>query len=148
MKEGPIKTLGYLDPYWRPIYGYGEVKKIGNRLYVTGQMSHGTTGDLVGPASVDADGLLADCSNMALQLRVAYANAQKLLRLFDANLDDVIEEVLYVVDLREAARVVEHVRKEVYGKFWPSCKSRLICTPQLLFPEQLVEITLTAETAS
>ncbi len=27
MKEGPIKTLGYLDPYWRPIYGYGEVEK-------------------------------------------------------------------------------------------------------------------------
>lgn len=148
MNAGPIKTLGYLDPRWQPIYGYGEVEKVGNRLRITGQMSHDTTGNLVGPATLNADGLPIDCSNMALQLRMAYINAQKLLRLFDANLADVIEETLYVVDLKAAACVVEDVRQEVYGKFWPSCKSRLICTPRLLFPEQLVEITLTVETSS
>lgn len=144
MNAGPIKTLGYLDPLWDPIYGYAQVEKIGDRLRIIGQMSHDTDGNLIGAAPVDAEGLPTDCSNMALQLRMAYANASKLLMLFGGSLDDVIEETLHVVDFGAAVPVVENVRQQAYGTRWPQCKSRLARTPLLLFPEQLVEIALTA----
>lgn len=145
MNSGPIKTLGYVDPLWHLTYGYAQVEKVGDRLRIVGQMSHDTEGNLIGPAPVDADGLPTDSSNMELQLRIAYANASRLLKLFGGSLGDVIEETLYVVDLRAAAPVVEAVRQQAYGTRWPRCKSRLIRTPRLLFPEQLVEIMLTAD---
>jgi len=145
MNAGPIKTLGYLDPLWDLTYGYAQVEKVGDRLCIIGQMSHDSGGNLIGPAPVDADGLPTDCSNMALQLRMTYANASKLLMLFGGSLDDVIEETLYVVDFGAAVHVVEAVRQQAYGTRWPRCKSRLVRTPRLLFPEQLVEIALTAD---
>ncbi|WP_312519423.1 RidA family protein [Stutzerimonas nitrititolerans] len=145
MNAGPIKTLGYLNPPWQPTYGYAHVEKIGDHVHIAGQMSHDTAGNLVGPAPVDANGLPTDYSNMALQLRVAYANASKLLALLGGSLDDVIEETLYVANLGAAIHVIGAARKQAYSNPWPSCKSRLVKAPRLLFPEQLVEIALTAD---
>lgn len=148
MNAGPIQTLGYLNPPWTPKHGYAQVEQTGNRLHIIGLMSHDEAGNLVGPAPVGAEGLPADYSNMAVQLRTAYANAGRLLTLFGGSLDDVIDETLYVVDFGAVAQVAASVRQQAYGSPWPRCKSRLVRTPQLLFPEQLVEIMLTADVAT
>lgn len=74
---------------------------------------------------------------MALQLRMAYANASKLLMLLGGSLDDVIEETLYVVDLGAAVHVVGAVRQQAYCNPWPQCKSSWSRSPRLLFAEQL-----------
>ena len=145
MNAGPIQTLGYLNPPWTPSYGYAQVEQIDNRLRIVGLMSLDSAGNLVGPAPVDAKGLPTDHSNMALQMRVAYANASKLLMLLGGSLDDVIEETLYVVELEPAIKVVSGIRRQAYGNPWPRCKSRLVRAPWLLFSEQLVEIALTVE---
>jgi len=147
MNIGPVQTLGYFNPPWTPHYGYAQVDHIDNRLHIIGLMSHDSVGDLVGPAPVDAKGIPTDHSNMAVQLRTAYANASRLLIMLDASLNDVIEETLYVVDLGAVANVAAGVRQQAYGNPWPQCRSRLVTMPRLLFPEQLVEIALTAKVA-
>lgn len=148
MNIGPIRSLGYLNPPWTPHYGYAQVKHIENRVRIIGLMSHDAIGDLVGPAPVNAQGQPTDYSNMAVQLRTAYANASSLLAILGARMEDVIEETLYVVNLGAVAGLAAGVRQDAYGRPWPTCKSRLIRTRQLLFPEQLVEIALTVKVAS
>lgn len=147
MNIGPIRSLGYLNPPWTPHYGYAQVKHIENRVRVIGLMSHDAFGDLVGPAPVDAKGIPTDYSNMAVQLRTAYANASSLLANLGASMEDVVEETLYVVSFGAVVSLAAGVRQEAYGRPWPTCKSRLIKTPHLLFPEQLVEIALTVKVA-
>lgn len=147
MNIRPIQTLGYLNPPWTEHYGYAQVDHLDDRLQVIGLMSHDTAGNLVGPAPVDAEGVPTDLSNMAVQLRTAYANANRLLTMLGASLDDVIEETLFVVDLAAVANVAADVRQQAYGNPWPPCRSRLVSTHRLLFSEQLVEIGLTAKVA-
>ncbi|WQN26334.1 Rid family hydrolase [Stutzerimonas stutzeri] len=145
MNIRPIQTLGYLNPPWTEHYGYAQVDQLNDQLHVVGLMSHDTAGNLIGPAPVDAEGMPTDLSNMAVQLRTAYANANRLLTMLGASLDDVIEETLFVVDLAAVANVAADVRQQAYGNPWPQCRSKLVSTHRLLFSEQLVEIGLTAK---
>jgi hypothetical protein len=86
----------------------------------------------------------ADFSMMAEQMRVTYANAAKLLARFGANLDHVVEETLYVLDVDAAFATAGKVRKEAYATARPQCASNLIGVSRLAFPEQLIEIVFKA----
>src|SRR3546814_7049060 len=77
---------------------------------------------------------------MGEQMRVAYANAAKLLARFGATLDHVVEETLYVLDVDAAFAAAGKVRKEAYATARPQCASNLIGVSRLAFPEQLTEI--------
>jgi enamine deaminase RidA (YjgF/YER057c/UK114 family) len=81
---------------------------------------------------------------MGEQMRQTYVNAEKLLRRFGASLDDVVEEVIYVLDVDAAFKVAGPVRKAAYGRQDPQVASTLVGTTRLAFPEQLVEIKLVA----
>jgi len=125
-------------------YGYAQAIKIGNMIYVSGQLSHDDKGGMVAPAALDETGKPADFSMMAEQMRVAYANAATILAQFGAILDHVVEETLYVLDVDEAFAVAGKVRKEAYAKARPQCASNLIGVARLAFPEQLIEIVFKA----
>src|SRR3546814_19866659 len=56
---------------------------------------------------------------MGDQMRVAYANAAKLLARFGATLDHVVEETLYVLDVDAAFAAAGKVRKEAYATARP-----------------------------
>lgn len=129
---------------WESLYGYAQAVKAGNVIYVSGQLGHDEQGTIVGPATLDATGRVVDASNMALQMQVAYQNAKRLLSQFGATLDDVVEETLYVTDFEAGFAVAGKVRKAAYGKDRPRCASTFVGTTRLAFPEQLVEISLTA----
>lgn len=129
---------------WEESYGYVQGVRSGNTIYVAGQLSHEGP-DLVAPAPVDENGKVTDFSNMGEQMRQAYANAQKLLARFGASLDDVVEEVIYVLDVAAAASVAGPVRKAAYGREDPQVASTLLGTTGLVFPEQLVEIKMIAK---
>ena len=130
---------------WEDVYGYAQALKVGNTIYVSGQIGHDDEGNLVGPAPVDDDGNILDHSNMEVQMRQAYVNAKKVLSYYGATLDNVVEEVLYVTNMDAAFAVAGPVRKEAYGSEKPEVSSTLLVTPRLAFPPQLIEIKLVAQ---
>jgi enamine deaminase RidA (YjgF/YER057c/UK114 family) len=74
----------------------------------------------------------------------SYANAKKVLSQYGATLDNVVEEILFVTDMDAAFAVAGHVREEAYGGR-PAVTSTIVVTPRLAFPNQLIEIKLTAK---
>ncbi|MGE7468573.1 RidA family protein [Bosea sp. NPDC003192] len=138
------KQSAYFDLPWEDTYGYAQAIKVGDTIYVSGQLSHDEKGDLVAPASLDGNGLPIDFSMMEPQMRATYANAARILARFGATLENIVEETLYVLDVDAAFAVAGAVRKEAYGAVKPRCASNLIGVSRLAFREQLIEITFRA----
>ncbi|MDG9723050.1 MULTISPECIES: Rid family hydrolase [unclassified Streptomyces] len=128
---------------WERDYGYVQAVRRGDTIYLSGQVAHDGT-DLVAPAPVDEAGRVTDFSRTADQLRQCYANAAVLLGRFGASMDDVVEEVIYAVDVDAADAAAGPVRKEAYGRPDPQVASTMIGTPRLAFRELLVEVRFVA----
>jgi enamine deaminase RidA (YjgF/YER057c/UK114 family) len=138
------KEAVYFGVPWEDAYGYAQAIKVGDTIHVSGQLSHDEKGNLIAPASLDESGKPTDFSMMAEQMRVTYANAEKILAHFGATLDHVVEETLYVLNVDEAFAAAGKVRKEAYAMARPQCASNLIGVSRLAFPEQLIEIVFKA----
>ena len=138
------KEAAYFGVPWEDAYGYAQAIKIGDTIYVSGQLSHDEKGNLIAPAALDETRKAAEFSMMEQQMRTTYANAVKLLARFGATLDNVVEETVYVLDVDAAFAAAGNVRKEVYGTARPECASNLIGVTRLAFPEQLIEIAFRA----
>lgn len=129
---------------WERTYGYSQAVKVGDTIYVSGQLGHDADGNMVGPAPLDEHNRILDHSNMAVQMRQSYENAKRLLAAFGATLDNVVEEVLYVTDMDTAFAAAGPVRKAAYGSDQPSVASTVLVTPRLAIPAQLIEIKFIA----
>ena len=129
---------------WEDLYGYAQAVRVGDTIYVSGQLSHDDDGNIVGAAPLDENGKIRDHSNMATQMRQTYANAEKVLSLFGVTLQNVVEEVLYVTDMDAAFAAAGPVRKEAYGSEKPAVASTIFTTSRLALPAQLIEIRFTA----
>ena len=70
---------------------------------------------------------------------------KRILSEFGANLDNVVEEVLYVTDMDTAMAGAGPVRKEAYGSDKPEVASTILVTPRLALPTQLIEIKFIAK---
>ncbi len=134
-----------LEMSWEPDYGYAQAVKVGDTIYVSGQLSHDDEGNIVGEAPLDEEGRISDHSNMETQMRQTYANAKKILAKYGATLDNVVDEVLYVTDMDAAFAVAGTVRKEAYGSEKPDVASTILVTPRLALPPQLIEIKFIAK---
>jgi len=137
-----VRTFGVP---WEGGYGYVQAVKVDDTIYVSGQLSHDSQGNIVGAAPLDDQGNIRDHSNMEVQMRQTYANAKKILAEFGATLDNVVEEVLYVTNIEKAFAAAGPVRKEAYGTPAPQVASTLLVTPRLSFSTQLIEIKLIAK---
>jgi enamine deaminase RidA (YjgF/YER057c/UK114 family) len=129
---------------WERDYGYAQAVKVGDMIYVSGQLSHDDQGNIVGAAPLDEAGRISDYSNMETQMRQTYKNAERILGEFGATLNDVVEEVLYVTDMETAFAAAGPVRKEAYGSPLPAVSSTILVTPRLALPTQLIEIKFLA----
>jgi enamine deaminase RidA (YjgF/YER057c/UK114 family) len=138
------ETKGFGMP-WEDQYGYVQALKVDDTIYVSGQLSHDEQGNIVGAAPLDDSGKISDHSNMETQMRQTYLNAKKILSEFNATLDNVVEEVLYVTDMDKAMGVAGPVRKEAYGSEKPEVASTIVVTPRLAFSTQLIEIKFTVK---
>lgn len=138
------KETAYFGVPWEDAYGYAQAIKIGDTIYISGQLSHDDKGTLIAPATLDESGKPVDFSPMEEQMQVTYANAAKLLARFGATLEHVVEETLYVLDVDAAFAVAGKVRTNVYATARPLCTSNLIGVARLAFPQQLVEIVFKA----
>ncbi|WP_200627917.1 Rid family hydrolase [Pseudomonas sp. LAM2023] len=138
------KDTAYWGVPWEDAYGYPQARRVGNEIHVSGQFNHDEDGNLVAPAPLDTDGRPSDFSAMGEQMRASYANIAKLLALYGATLQDVVEETLYVLDMDAAFAVVGKVRKAAYGTERPQCASNIIGVSRLAQRPQLIEIACKA----
>ena len=129
---------------WEEAYGYAQAVKVGDTIYLSGQLSHNAKGEMVAPAPLDSDGHITDHGNMGPQMAQSYANAKILLERYGATMDNVVEEVLYVTDMDAAFAVAGEVRAEAYGGR-PVVASTILVTPRLAFKDQLIEIKMIAK---
>ena len=130
---------------WEESYGFAQAVKVGDTIYVSGQLGLDDQGNMVGPAPLDDSGRIRDYSNMGTQMRQTYANAKKILSQFGATLENVVEEVLYVTDMETAFAAAGPVRKEAYASKTPAVASTIVVTPRLSLPTQLIEIKFIAK---
>ncbi|MEC4564223.1 RidA family protein [Pseudomonas inefficax] len=129
---------------WEEGYGYPQARRVGSEIFISGQFNHDEEGNLVAPAPLGADGRPSDFSSMGEQMRVSYDNIAKLLALYGATMQDVVEETLYVLDMDAAFAVVGKVRKAAYGIERPQAASNIIGVARLAQRPQLIEIVCRA----
>lgn len=130
---------------WEAEYGYAQAVKVGDTIYLSGQVSNDAEGNIVGAAPLDDQDRILDHGNMAIQMKQTYENARHLLQRYGADLDNVVDEVLYVTDMDAAFEAAGPVRKKAYGAEMPAVASTLVVTPRLALPSLLVEIKFVAK---
>lgn len=123
------KSLGMT---WEKEYGYSQGVKVGDTIYLAGQVSHDDKGSTLG------------VGNMEAQMRQAYANVKKVLAQYGATMDNVVEDVLFVTDMDAAFAAACKVRQEVFpGPVLPA--STIVQIQRLALPELMIEIKCIAK---
>ena len=120
---------------WEKEYGYSKALKVGDTIYISGQVSHDDEGKIVGRGDMEA------------QMRQAYANIQKMLEQYGATMDNVIDEVLFVTDMNTAFAAAVKCRQEVFSG-QPVVASTIVQIQRLAFPDLMIEIKCVAKLES
>lgn len=81
---------------------------------------------------------------MEAQVALSYVNINKILDGFGFTMDDVVEEVLYVMDMNAASNAGKKLRKGIYADPM-KIPSTLIAVSGLALPGQLAEIKIVAK---
>jgi len=115
------------DVHW-PL-GYSHVVKVGDTVWVSGQLSLDQEGNIVGKG------------DMAVQTDKTYENLQKCLESVGATLHDIVMLGIYVTDLDEYDKTRD-IRKKYFGKYRPATTG--IEISRLYFPEAMIEVEATA----
>jgi 2-iminobutanoate/2-iminopropanoate deaminase len=123
------KSLGMS---WEKEYGYAQAVKVGDTIYVSGQVSHDDKGDIVGRGDMEA------------QMRQAYANIQKLLVQYGMTLKNVVDEILFVTDMDAAFAAAVKCRQDIFSGT-PVIASTIVQIQRLAFPELMIEIRCVAK---
>ena len=109
--------------------GYSHAVKVGNTVYVAGQIAWDAQGNLVGPGDIEAQ---------AVQV---FENLKRVLEASGALLEDVVKTVVLITHptYRDAYR---SVRSRYLKEPFPA--STLAVIDSLAFPELLIEIECVA----
>ena len=125
------KETTSLDMPWEQEYGYTQAVKVGDTIYLAGQVSHDDKGNIVG------------LGDMEMQMREAYTNVQKVLARYGATMANVVDEVLFVTDMDAAFAAAVKCRQEVFSGT-PVVSSTIVQIQRLAFPELMIEIKCVA----
>lgn len=117
---------------WEKEYGYAQAVKVGDTIYVSGQVSHDDGGNIVGQGDMEA------------QMRQAYANIRKVLSQYGATMDNIVDEILFVTDMNNAFAAAVKCRNEVFFGS-PVVASTIVQIQRLAFPELMIEIKCVAK---
>ncbi|HJT84485.1 MAG TPA: RidA family protein [Nitrososphaeraceae archaeon] len=116
---------------WEEEYGYSQAIKVGDTIYISGQVSHDDKGKIVG-------------SDMESQMRQSYINVKKVLASYGASMENIVDETLFVTDMETAFAAAIKCRHEVFsGK--PIVASTIIQIQRLAYPGLLIEIKCIAK---
>ena len=125
MARTAIQPADMADP--RPRYTHGW--RVGNTIYVAGQLALDKEGKLVGPNDIGA------------QTRRVLENMRRILETGGANLRDVVKVTVFVTDIRYREGYGE-VRQEFFASNPPA--STLVQVAGLAIPGALIEIEAVA----
>jgi 2-iminobutanoate/2-iminopropanoate deaminase len=117
---------------WEKEYGYAQAVKVGDTIWLSGQVSHDDRGNIVGLRDMEA------------QMRQAYANIQKVLAQYGATIDNIVDEVLFVTDMDAAFAAAVKCRPEIFSGT-PVVASTIVQIQRLAFPELMIEIRCVAK---
>jgi enamine deaminase RidA (YjgF/YER057c/UK114 family) len=126
------KDAKQLNMPWEKDYGYSQAVKVGDTIYLSGQVSHDDKGEFVGVGDMEA------------QMRQAYANVARLLGEYGATIDNIVDEVLFVTDMKDAFVAATKCRMDVFSGS-PVVASTIVEIKKLAFPELLIEIKCVAK---
>lgn len=110
-------------------FGYSHVVKVGDTVWVSGQLP------------LDQDGNIVGKGDIAVQTDKTYENLQKCLESVGATLNDIVMLGVYVTDLEEYDKTRD-IRKKYFGKYRPATTGMQIS--KLYFPEAMIEVEATA----
>ena len=105
--------------------GYSHVARVGDTLYIAGQIA------------LDADNRLVGKGDVEAQVRQAYANLSSILAEFGGDLGNVAKFTTYLTS-RDHLDAFRKVRNEVMGEPFPP--NTLLFISGLASPDYLVEI--------
>jgi len=108
-----------------PQANYSHVTRVGNTLYISGQLG------------LDADGNLVGQGDAAAQAEQCYKNIQAIVRHFGGTMDDIVKITQYITDLAYRP-LVARPRDTYLGT--PGPASTLVVVKGLAAPDYLVEI--------
>ena len=106
--------------------GYSQVVKVGNTVYIAGQVSAGADGNVVGKGDPEA------------QVRQIWRNIEAAVKSVGGTLQQVVKTTTYVTNIQYAA-AVRKVRDELFQSSNPPT-STLLVVAGLANPDYLVEI--------
>ena len=129
---GINKETKSLGMPWEKEYGYAQAVKVGDTIYLSGQVSHDDEGKIVGLKDMEA------------QMRQAYANIKKVLAEYGATMDNVVDEILFVTDMDTAFAAAVKCRREIFSGT-PIVASTIVQIQRLAFPDLMVEIRCVAK---
>ncbi len=106
--------------------GYSQVVKVGNTVYIAGQVSVGRDGSVVGKGDPEA------------QVRQIWRNLEAAVTAVGGTLQNIVKTTTYVTNLNYAA-AVRKVRDETFQSSSPPT-STLVVVAGLANPDYMVEI--------
>lgn len=116
----PLKTDRYQRGPGEDEFGYREAVRVGNTLYVSGNVGKGPMPDAI---------------------RQAYGSLGKVLAHYGLTFQHVVKETVFTTQL-DALKENRAVRREFYGKEYPA--SSWIQIDRLFQPEYVIEVELVA----
>jgi len=117
---------------WEKEYGYAQAVKVGDTIYLSGQVSHDDKGDIVGRGDIE------------VQMRQAYANIQNVLAQYGVTMENMVDETLFVTDMDAAFAAAVKCRQDVFSGT-PVVASTIVQIQRLAFPELMIEIRCVAK---
>jgi enamine deaminase RidA (YjgF/YER057c/UK114 family) len=112
-----------------PQANYSHVTRVGNTLYISGQLA------------LDPDGALVGAGDAEAQAEQCYRNIRTVVEHFGGTIDDVVKITQYITDLAYRL-LVARPRDRCFGT--PGPASTLVVIKGLAMPECLVEIEAVA----
>ena len=126
------KEAKSLNMPWEEEYGYSQAVKVGDTIYLSGQVSHDDEGTVLGEG------------DMEVQMRAAYANVEKVLAQYGASMENVVDEILFVTDMEAAFGARVKMKQFVFSGS-PVLASTIVQIQRLAFPPLMIEIRCVAK---
>ena len=117
---------------WEKEYGYSQAVKVGDTIYVSGQVSHDDKGNIIGPGDMEA------------QMRQSYANIKKVLAMYGAKMENIVDEILFVTDMDAAFAAAVKCRQDIFSGT-PVVASTIVQIQRLALSELMIEIRCVAK---
>lgn len=108
-----------------PTTGYSPAVRVGNTLYVSGQIARDPNNRIVGEGDIEA------------QTRRVYVNLRAVLEAAGGSLRDIVKTTTFLTD-RGHFEAWRRVRDELFEAPYPA--STLVVVESLSYPEYLVEV--------